>query len=196
VRRSALVLILLFVIFTHHATAAKAHSWLAKETKFGTGVKTGSSVLQYHDTCVWVQVFFISEKFFQGLQKKETPTGTEFSKGGTQLQDFPARLIVDFEATVQKCNPTPDEILPPDYATGLMTGATFEVSWKTGTQKRSVLLQSTEEQHRPGLRWDYFLAIPAKGVPLTDELVIDVSLRHGISRASLSASLDPRPNDH
>ncbi len=185
----ALLLICLVMSVADQTTEAKTHRWLVKETEFGTGIKTASSIVQYHDTCVWVQVFFISDQFFKGLQEKETPIGPEFSKNKTLIRTFPDRLMVDFEATVQRCDPRPNEIVPPDYASGLMTGATFEVSWKRGAERRTVPLQFREERHRPGLRWDYFFEVPAKDVPLTDDLLIDVSLRHGTSRTSLSAGL-------
>jgi hypothetical protein len=175
--------------FTAHATAAKTKHRQVKQTEFGTGIKTGSTIIQYHDTCVWVQVFFISDEFFKELQVKELPTGPEFNKNDLPVDDFPDPLIVDVEATVYRCTPKPNEIIPPDYAAGLMTGASFWASWRMGTETRSAPLLFTKERHRPGLRWDYFVGVPAKNVALTGHLLLDVSLRQGISRTSLSVGL-------
>src|SRR5205807_10170915 len=172
-----------------HAAGAKAKRGEQKQTEFGTGIKTGSTLIQYHDTCIWVQVFFISDQFFKELQVKELATGPEFSRNATPVHNFPDPLIADVEATVFRCTPKPDEIVPPDYAHGLMTEASFEASWKTGKETHSVPLLVTKERHRPGPRWDYFVGVPAKSVALTDDLLLNVSLRQGVGRASLSAGL-------
>jgi hypothetical protein len=172
----------------HPAEAAKL-----KQTEFGTGVKTGFGLVQYHGTCVTFQVFFISGNFFDGLREYETPEGTEFRKDKITYRNFPDQMVVDVEGFAVECTPTAGEITPPDYAAGLMAGASFEVGWKTGNETRSVVLLATKQRHHsPGLRWDYFLTVPSNDVPLTDSLVIEVSLRRGISHAHLTANLKPR----
>jgi len=189
-RYAVVVAACLFTSFANPVMEAKTPHWVVKETEFGTGIKTASAIVQYHGTCVWVQIFFISGQFFKGLRVSETPIGPQFSKNKTLMESFPDRLIVDFEATVQKCNPRINEIIPPNYATDLMTGATFEVSWKGREETRAVRPLSSEERHRPGLRWDYFLEFSSKEVPLTDDLVIETCLRSCLKRASVTAGLD------
>lgn len=176
-----------------HAGETRIKHRQIKQTEFGTGVKTGTTIIQYRETCVWVQVFLISGEFFKEFKEKDILAGPQFSKGGVPVGTFPDRIILDVEATVYKCRPKPNEIIAPDYAAGLMTDASFEASWKEGAETRSIPLLFSEERHRPGLRWDYFLGIPAKGIPLTENLLIDVSLRKGISRTSLSAGLVSLP---
>jgi hypothetical protein len=74
-----------------------------------------------------------------------------------------------------------------------MAGASFEVAWTSGDETRSVVLLATEERHQSrSLIWSYFLTVPANDVPLTDSLVIDISLRHGISQTRLTADLKSR----
>jgi len=189
-RNAVVVAAFLFTSFASPVTEAKTPHSVVKETEFGTGIKTASAIVQYHNTCVWVQIFFISGQFFKGLRVSEGPAGPQFSTNKTLVESFPERLIVDFEATVQKCNPRINEIIPPDYATSLMTGATFEVSWRGGQETRTVRPLSSEERHRPGLRWDYFLELPSKNVPLTNDLVIETCLRGCLKRASITAGLD------
>ncbi len=177
------------------AVAAKMGHVELKQTEFGTGVKTGFGLVQYHDTCVTFQVFFISGNFFDGLRQYKTPTGTEFRKKNESAtyRNFPAQLVVDVEALPYKCNTKATEIIPPDYAAGLMAGASFEVVWKRGDKTRPVVLLATQERHHShSLGWSYFLTVPSNGVPLTDSLVIDVSLRHGISQTHLTADLKSR----
>ena len=177
----------------HPPVSAQARHAELKQTEFGTGVKTGFGLVQYHDTCVTFQVFFISGNFFNGLREYETPEGTEFRNEKTTYRNFPDQLVVDVEGFAVKCTPRAGEITPPDYAAGLMEGASFEVSWKRGDEIRPVVLLSTQERHQsPGIRWYYFLTIPSNNVPLTDSLVIDVSLRHGMSHTKLTANLKSR----
>lgn len=161
-----------------------------KQTEFGTGVKAGFGLIQYHDTCVHFQVFFISGDFFDGLQVDKTPEGTAFRKQKVTYRNFPDQLVVDVEGFAWKCTGRADQITPPDYASGLMEKASFEVSWKRGNETRPATLLSTQERHpSPGWRWCYFLTVPSKDVPLTDNMVIDVSLRQGIARTQLTTNL-------
>lgn len=169
---------------------AKTGAQAQKQTEYGVGVKTGSGIIRYHATCVWFGTFFVSSKFFDGLRRTETPSGPEFAKDGTRYTTFPDRLIVDVEATVFRCPARRDNVMPPDYGAGLMAGASFDVRWKRGAETRPASLLSTKEEHRsPGLRWDYLLEVTAKGVPLNDALIIDMSMRQGLSHAVLSAVL-------
>ncbi|MBI3474131.1 MAG: hypothetical protein HY010_00225 [Acidobacteria bacterium] len=161
-----------------------------KQTEFGTGVRAGFGVIQYHNTCIHVQAFFISGDFFDGLQVEKTPQGAEFKKRKVTYRNFPDQLVVDVEAFAWKCTERADQITPPDYAAGLMEKASFDLSWKRGDEIRPATLLSAKERHpSPGLRWYYFLTVPSKDVPLTDNLVIDVSLREGIARTQLTTNL-------
>jgi hypothetical protein len=175
------------------STAAIAGGPQIKKTSLGTGAKVGFGEIKYHHTCVWFRVLFISGDFFKDLQGQETPNGIKFrnKKNKTTYTSFPDPLIVAVEAIPLKCNPLE---MPPDYASGLMEAPSFEVAWKGGDETRRVGLLGSEEHHYPryGFAWTYFLTVPSAAVPLTDSLVIDVSLRHGICQTQLTANLDPR----
>jgi hypothetical protein len=161
-----------------------------KQTEFGTGVKAGFGLIQYHQTCVHFQVFFISGDFFSGLQVDQKSEGVEFRKRNVTYRNFPDELVVDVEGFAWKCGGRADQITPPDYAAGLMEGASFELSWKRGDETRPATLLSTQERHPDSrLRWNYFLTVPSKDIPLTDDLVIDVSLRQDIAGTKLTTSL-------
>lgn len=188
------VVFALFVFSGNAATAAKS-GHAVKQTEFGTAIKTGFGLVQYHNTCVTFQVFFISGDFFNGLRQHKTPNGTEFRKRkeNTTYRNFPGQLVVDVEAFPFKCKANATEIIPPDYAAGLMTGASFALAWKRGDETRPVVLLATEERHHSlRLGWSYFLTLPTNDVPLTDSLIIDVSLRHGISQTRLIGDLKSR----
>lgn len=170
-----------------------SHHQQFKETEFGTGLKTGSTIIEYRETCVWVQIFLISDEFFTHLKKEHTSTGTQFTNGGVSVNSFPERVIMNVEATVYKCTPKPNQIIAPDYAASLMKGASFDVTWGRGPDTRPAALVFTSERHRPGLRWDYFVGITTTDVPLSDDLLVRICLRQGISRTLVRAGLISPP---
>jgi hypothetical protein len=161
-----------------------------KRTEFGTGVETGFSLAQYHDTCIDFRVFFVSAEFFTGLHKVETSGGPEFRKGTKTYRIFPDRLTVDLQATAYKCAGILECPPSPDLASGLLNELSFDVNWKKGSEIRPVTIASTQRRHRPlAVRWDYFLEISAKDIPLTEQLVIDVTARDHVSLCRLTSSL-------
>ena len=182
----------MFVIVLIAGSAGAKHAD-QKKTAFGTAIRTGSGFIQYHNTCVTFEVWFVSGSFFDGLRRSKTANGGEFSNRKNKFiyHSFPKELIVDVEAIPLKCPVQPTEVTPPDYAAGLMSGALFKVAWKQGDELLPVLLGATQEiHHNLSWRWNYLLTVPSEGVPLNDSLEIDVSLRHGISEAHLAAGLN------
>ena len=101
---------------------------------------------------------------------------------------------MDLEAVPWECNTAATTSLtPPDYVSGLLEAPSFDVVWKRGDESRQVQLLASEEHHHPtGLGWSYLLNVPSVDVPLTDSLVIDISMRRGACRTRLTASLDDR----
>jgi hypothetical protein len=171
---------------------ASAADTQVKKTPFGTGAEVGFGLVKYRKTCIWFRVVFISGDFFKDLQEHKTHNGIEFRKrkGKMKYVSFPEQLVVDLEAIPQKCN---WEIPPLDYAAGLMEKPSFKVAWKRGDESRPVELLATEEHHNQlGWGWSYLLTVPSATVPLTDSLVIDVSMRDGTCRTRLTANLDDR----
>jgi len=103
-------------------------------------------------------------------------------------RNFPDRLLVDVQAFVFRCGDPLHIPMPLNIGEGLMSGASFDVSWKDGDEMRPVALIFTQERHKsPGLFWDYFLELPAKDIPLSEGMVIDMAMHYGVVRAHLSA---------
>ena len=188
IRIFRVMLSLLFVI-SQQGTSWATDARQQQKMDFGTGVEVGVGLVKYHHTCIWFRIFFISHDFFAGLKEIKTPAGPTFEKQGIRYDKFPEHLIVDVQATVHAC---PSGYgTPPDYGSSLIEGASFEANWQGigDTQMRPTSLISAKMLHRLGVKWDYFLEIEAKDVPLTDTLDVDVSLRQGISQAHLQATL-------
>jgi hypothetical protein len=164
----------------------KAQKRTEKRTKFGTGLQVGFGLTQYHDTCVMFRVFFISGEFFSKLRRSEARNGTEFKKGSETYHTFPDDLVVDVQADAYPC--AGSSARPPalDLGAGLLSSTSFELNWKVGPDMRPVSIVSKQVQHRaPGARWDYFLEFPTKDISLTEQLVIDVSIRNTANKTRL-----------
>jgi hypothetical protein len=161
-----------------------------KRMDMGIGVELAYGLAQYHDTCVEFRAFFVSGEFFSGLHKVNTPGGVEFRKGVETYRTFPDHFVVDLQATPYKCSSAIATPPSPDFASGLLKNLSFDVNWKTGSNTRPASALPTHVQHRVAtIRWDYLIEIPAKYVPLTDQLVIDVSARNNISLCRVTSSL-------
>jgi hypothetical protein len=190
--RTRLLIRFLFSAICLFSTVAGAGDTRSKKTPFGTGAEVGFGLLKYHNACVWFRVLFIADDFFKDLQPHKTPNGIEFrkKKEKTIYTDFPDQMLVDLEAFPNKCTA---EMTPPDYAAGLMEQASFELAWKEGQDRRAVALLERQEHHNPlSFGWSYVLTVRSASVPLTDSLVIDVSLRNGMCRTHLIANLNSR----
>jgi len=192
-KRTLLTVIIgvIWLLFCPGVTAESNRS-LQKQTELGIGLRVGGSLQHYRNMCVLFKIYFISDKFFDGLRKKETRNGLEFSRGDTTYQNFPDHLIVDVEATVYKCSINSGEIEHPSYGEGLMSDPSFVANWngRSSDDLRPAPLLSTVQKHQsPSLRWNYFLELSPKNIRLTDTLGIEISLRLGTARFQLSANL-------
>ena len=191
-RRVVMSLSVLFcIVFCCSTAFGRLNSKIEKKTRFGTGVAVGAGLHQFHTTCIFYEVFFISDQFFKGMRAKQTSSGAEFTKGKTRYETFPKRLVVDVQATIYKCPMKPDQFPAPGFGEGLMSDPSFELSWKDKSKNViPVELLSAQQQHQTlSIRWDYFLELSAEDVPLTNTLLIDVSLRRGTTHYQLTASL-------
>jgi hypothetical protein len=121
----------------------------------------------------------------------DTPAGKQFEKKKQIYRTFPESIIVDVEAIAFPCDISPQHLPTADIAVGLLGTLSFGADWKTNNpdaQLSAVVPIKVEHLNR-GIRWNYFLEIPAKDIPLTDELAISVTARDHIQLAAFSAHL-------
>jgi hypothetical protein len=162
-----------------------------RRTPYGTGVQTGSQMATYHDNCIFFWVFFVSDDFFAGLKQADTPAGKQFTKRKQIYRAFPDTVIVDVEAAALPCDASAQRLPSPDMASGLLGTLSIGASWRTDipNPQPSALVPLKVERLNHGIRWDYFLEIPAKDIPLTTEMVIHVTAREHIELGTFSAKL-------
>jgi hypothetical protein len=80
--------------------------------------------------------------------------------------------------------------MPIDVGEGLLSDPAFETAWNVGDGLHPAKVVPDQSRHKNrSSRWDYFLEIPAKDVPLTEELIVDVLMRGRTSRCRISARL-------
>jgi hypothetical protein len=162
-----------------------------KRTMYGTGVETGFKFVRYHDNCIFLRVFFVSGDFFLGLKQVDTPTGKQIAKGKQIYHNFPDNIVVDVQADAIPCDISTQRLPPPDIASGLLSTLSFTAGWRINNAdlQSSVVVPTKIEHLNNGIRWNYFLEIPAKDIPLTTELAIGVTARDRIRLATFTAHL-------
>jgi hypothetical protein len=173
------------------AFASGAGKKTEKRTTYGTGVEMGFQFVRYHDTCILFRAFFISGDFFAGLKQVDILAGRQFEKNKQIYRTFPDSIIVDVQADAIPCDVSPEHLPAPDMAIGLLGALSFGTNWKANTPdlQLSAVVPTKVEHLNHGIRWNYFLEIPAKDIPLTTELAIGVTARDHIQVAAFSAHL-------
>jgi hypothetical protein len=201
IRQATFLVLLIFGVLCLPLTAAKPKKIPLRQTPFGTGAEAGHGFLKYHETCVLFTAVLISGDFFKDLYVYSTSNTVEFRRRNAKATyvSFPESLLVDVWAVTSDCRDIPpdyEKTLPaslPKDTTSLMAGASLKVAWKSADEIRPLGLLATQEQHDPfRFQWYYPVTVPSGNVPLTDSLIIDVSLRNGQCQTRLIANLDDR----
>jgi hypothetical protein len=186
---SAIKTITILALLLGYLPALNAREGTEKRTEFGTGLEVGFALAEYHDTCIMFRVFFVSGEFFGGLHRNKPPDESTFKKGARTFRTFPDQLLVNVEATAYSCSGARGRPLPLGFGEGLLSDPAFEIAWKAGGEVRPTAVLPKQIRHKDySLRWDYFLEIPARDIPLTEEFIVDVSMRGG-NRCQISARL-------
>jgi len=183
----ALICVGLLLSRCDSASAETVRRRAHKETAFGTGLKVGNGLLRFQNSCIWFELFFASGDFFAGLREVTKGKNVEFKTEKAVQQNFPEHVVLDIQATVFRCQNVNSSPEGPEYGSGLMEDASFDLRWETPNGEESVTLLSKQEHHDRGLRWDYYLGFSGKDVPLTDTLLVDISLRRGTAKTRLLA---------
>ena len=143
--------------------------------------------------------------FFVNLKRINDEKGTIFRRGTETVTDFPDELFLSFDIHDQACAPGLRETESRTYLTREMI-STLRLSfyWKRGVDLRPVKniteLRASVEPIAPyavnlaselpkRLAWSYQLAVPSKGIPLTDSLVLVFRTADGRIAARVAARL-------
>ena len=180
-----------------------AASALAQQTKpieYKRVVLVGMATHRNGKLCANFAGFMTSGDFFGGLQAKEAPTGRVFTKGETQVTEFPETITVEIQAIMHDCaNQIWWPMSPPareSLAKPFMTALNYQLKWKRLLDERpavySLSASGPESAFWPETDppyWTYDLEINSKGVPLTDHLVIEIHSKDQALVAKLAVRL-------
>src|SRR5271165_6357743 len=132
--------------------------------------------------CVPLAVGMTSGDFFEGLRGIPTPAGRRFYKYARQVTEFPGQITVFVRASMLGCVQFPYVPVSNDDARSLMGALNFSLEWQSQTGRRSAEILSSKvispgpavwpENQKPIPVWSCIFTIKAKGIPLTDDLVV------------------------
>ena len=190
-----LILVCVALMLTGPEPHVTATDQVVKQTEFGLGRQGSAELEELSDgTCILFRTFFVSDRFFFDFRRIETTVGTKFKKAGKPVEFFPEHLILDLEANVYKCGKdNPIQHSPLDFKSELMKSLTFRAQWKRVFDLRPAQIVAVQTRGPSKAlfanRWEYFLDVPTRDVPLGDSFIIDVLDRNGETIRRLSARL-------
>src|SRR5713226_5874415 len=127
-------------------------------------------------------------EFFVNLKRINDERGSVFRRGTETVTHFPGELLLSFDIHDQPCKPGLREVEARTYLTPeMMSTLRLSFYWKRGMELRPVKniteVRSSIEPIVPyaanlaselpkRFEWSYQLAVPSRGVPLTDSLVL------------------------
>jgi hypothetical protein len=155
--------------------------------------------------CFRVKGRVSSGHFFDNLKRIDgVGVDTVFRRGDEAVTEFPADILLEFTLFDMPCNGKLQVTGTRTYLTRAMVGE-FRLSlfWKRGLELRPlgaytpvnfsvrpIFPYNTDATDLPErLEWNYALAIPSAGVPLTDSLVMVIRTADGHVAARVAARL-------
>lgn len=144
-------------------------------------------------------------EFFNNLKRVDDERGTLFRRGTETVTHFPGELLLSFDIHDQPCAPGLREFEVRLHLTHEMMGTLrLTLYWKQGvdlrpvkniTEVRSSVVPITPyaanlaSELPKRFAWSYQLAVPSKGIPLTDSLVLVFRTPDGRIAARVAARL-------
>jgi len=121
-------------------------------------------------------------EFFKGLERIDTPDGTQFRKSGQVVSEFPDDVVLEVSTKIDDCAPGPLWVLPMITSASPIPpelfGLRFRVRWASSATRDLGEPQSeffTEPWPELGAPEKFYrIQIPSKGVRVTDDLEIRI----------------------
>ncbi len=135
--------------------------------------------------------------FFQGLVRSDGPSGREFLKNGQRIETFPDSVALEIEpwvsnnsllaidplATLPGHSGVPEELLNLHFRLKWIGSVTRDLG-----EVRSDLITEVWPELKPPRKW-YKIEVPAKNVPLDDNLEIRILTNEGKQLGCISGHL-------
>ena len=169
----------------------------------GVFLKTDGSLP--NGVCFRVSGRLDSPEFFDDLKRVDSDQGAVFRRGPETVTHFPEELLLSFVIHDQPCASGLKQIGTRIYLTReMMSSLKLSLYWKHGVDLRAIgnvaeksfsvepivpYDTSLSSDLPKRFEWAYQLAIPGKGVPLTDSLVLVFRAPDGRIAARVAARL-------
>jgi hypothetical protein len=163
-------------------------------------IEFNSQTIDSPHGCLFVNGTLKSGVFFNELQRKDLDEGSQYSKNGHAVTEYPEMLTASIQIFGNRCSPS-NPIAASSIFTGDSYTVTFQVNWKSGLDMRPATL-SKEVAHCTAASAlintsDDVLTVPAlncevtvesKGVPLADHLIVSLYGADGKRVTRISAA--------
>jgi hypothetical protein len=169
---------------------AQSESLTGKMHQYKDDVSLSNGQIRAGDVCVNFIPVMQSLGFFNGLERIDTPQGSEFRKNSQAVDYFPDYLTIEINIRIEICDAN---IYTPAKTPDVIKGMQFRVQWKRGLYLRPVAGVTIE---RKPLRMEegdnqmlYVIKVRDHNVPLTDHLILSVISANGKIMSRMSARL-------
>jgi hypothetical protein len=160
-----------------------------KRTKHSSTVPMSSAEGKTGSLCVSFSAG-MTAPLFEGLERVETPSGTEFRRSKETVKNFPEIVEVQLWAKPYGCKSASWKVQPKDLGADILNSMAFEVFWKHDTELRPAQIISSNRKHFAGAnQWFFLIQVRSSEVPLSDHLVLSILTADGTQLTRLSGRL-------
>jgi hypothetical protein len=170
------------------AQSSEGNAGRMHEYRDDVALSTGQ--IRTGDVCVNFIPVLQSLGFFNGLERIDTPQGSEFRRNSQDVDFFPDYLTLEVNIRIEVCDAN---IYTPAKTPDIIRGMQFRVEWKRGLNLRPVANVSIErktlQMEEGDNRMLYVIKLRDHSVPLSDHLILSVISASGKIMSRMSARL-------
>lgn len=169
---------------------AQSESLTGKMHEYKDDVSLSNGQIRAGDVCVNFIPVMQSLSFFNGLERIDTPQGSEFRKNSQPVDSFPDYLTLEINIRIEVCD---SDTYTPAKTPDVIKGMQFRVQWKRGLYLRPAASVTIERKplvmEEGDNRMLYVIKVRDHNVPLSDHLILSVISASGKIMSRMSARL-------
>jgi hypothetical protein len=169
---------------------AQSESLTGKMHEYRDDVSLSNGQIRTGDVCVNFIPVMQSLSFFNGLERIDTPQGSEFRRNSQPVDFFPDYLTIEINIRIEVCD---SSLYTPAKTPDVIKGMQFRVQWKRGLYLRPAATVTIERKplvmEEGDNRMLYVIKVRDHNVPLSDHLILSVISASGKIMSRMSARL-------
>ncbi len=169
---------------------AQSEGLTGKMHEYKDDVSLSNGQIRAGDVCVNFIPVMQALGFFNGLERIDTPQGSEFLRNSNPVDFFPDYLTIEINIRIEICDAN---IYTPAKTPDLIKGMQFRVQWKRGLYLRPAASVTIERKplamEEGDNRMLFVIKVRDHNVPLTDHLILSVLSASGKIMSRMSARL-------